>query len=202
MITRCPFFSLIFLVFAAACFACSQPVTIVLQPLGKVDARIIQTAREGILSLYRVKVLVLEPADLPPEAYYSPNKRYRAEKLLSFLDRTADKRYTKIVGLTSVDISTDKGDIPDWGIFGLGSLGGRCCVISTFRLRHGNPSPGLFHERIVRVVNHEIGHTFGLDHCPNYGCSMEDARGTIITVDREKGLCSECRTRLKKFIQE
>ena len=49
---------------------------------------------------------------------------------------------------------------------------------------------------LKQVVMHEIGHTLGLDHCPNYGCLMEDARGTVLTVDREYDLCGDCRQRL------
>ena len=90
-----------------------------------------------------------------------------------------------------------KGEYDDWGIFGQGWLGGRACVVSTYRLGRGKVSEDLFRERFVKVVNHEIGHTFGLDHCPTQGCLMADAEGTIKTVDQEAGgLCQGCRQRL------
>ena len=90
-----------------------------------------------------------------------------------------------------------KGEYDDWGIFGQGWLGGRACVVSTYRLGRGKVSEDLFRERFVKVVNHEIGHTFGLDHCPTQGYLMADAEGTIKTVDQEAGgLCQGCRQRL------
>jgi archaemetzincin len=134
-------------------------------------------------------------------AYYAPRERYRAEKLLDWLESEfagENSRYLKIVGLTESDISTTKGDIPDWGVFGLGSLGGKTCVISTRRLRpkEGQPRTILV-ERLVKVINHEIGHTFGLEHCPTDRCLMQDALGTVRTVDREDGnFCPVCAAKL------
>lgn len=177
-----------------------KPVVAV-QPLGEVDGALLAEVRSGILTLYDVEVKVLPAVGLPAEAYYKPRARYRAEKLLGFLLRVSQglpaPGAEKIVGLTQKDISTTKEPYEDWGIFGLGTLGGRTCVVSTYRLRKGNAARDLFLKRLVKVVNHEVGHTFGLEHCPTSGCLMEDAAGTIRTVDAESGdLCPACRALL------
>lgn len=101
----------------------------------------------------------------------------------------------KIVGLTEKDISTTKGEIEDWGVFGLGYLPGKACIVSTFRLgAKAEPADAerIKRERLVKVVIHEIGHNFGLDHCPEIRCTMQDAMGSILTVDRENGFCRKC----------
>jgi archaemetzincin len=181
----------------------TRPVVAVL-PLGTVDSLVVQKAAAGIRDFYPVRIAILPPADLPDSAYYRPNQRYRAEKILDFLDAIAEdygNEYLKIVGITSVDISTTKGDIYDWGIFGLGYMPGRVCIISSFRLGRKNVGEKLFYERLVKVVNHELGHNFGLNHCPNQHCLMEDAKGTIKTVDGETGaLCPLCHEQLKEFL--
>ena len=133
---------------------------------------------------------VLPKKKLPLSAWYAPRKRWRAEKLLDFLDDLAGAKSgcDYLVGFTARDISTSKDHIKDWGVFGLGTIGGPSCVVSTFRLGARKASRRKKAERSIKVVNHELGHTFGLLHHPGKACLMEDAKGTIRTVDAEHGL--------------
>lgn len=173
-----------------------------MQPLGAFDTAMVRQVVKGINACYNVDISITPERSVPDSAYYAPNKRFRAEIILRILDAQADTKYTKLVGLTNADISTTKGQHYDWGVFGLGMYNGRVCVISTFRLRKGKPSRSRLVGRLVKVVNHELGHTFGLWHCPNRGCLMEDAQGTIKTVDRETGtFCVDCRARLADIVK-
>jgi archaemetzincin len=142
-------------------------------------------------------VTALAAVGLPKAAYYAPRQRYRAEKLLEFLRDSCRATFTKIVGITEVDISTTKGEYYDWGIFGLATIGGAACVVSSFRLK-GKASAERFLTRLLGTVTHELGHTFGLLHCPTKGCVMEDAKGTVKTVDASTGkFCAGCRKLLE-----
>lgn len=177
-------------------------VIVALQPLGNVDHALLEEVQSGIQSLYDVQVRILPGRELPGEAYYKPRGRYRAEKLLDFLLTLPSGSADKVIGLTQQDISTTKGEHADWGIFGLGLLGGRVCIVSSFRLRKGPAAPDLFKARLRKVVNHELGHTFGLEHCSTPDCLMEDAGGSIKTVDMETGeLCPVCRARLGALLK-
>jgi archaemetzincin len=167
-------------------------LNVALQPLGKVSPGAVETSAAAVRSYYKAKVAILKEVPLPASAYTRPRNRYRAEKLLTFLNGPACRGYDKVIGLTERDISTTKGEVADWGVFGLGSLGGRVCVVSTFRLKPG-ASQNKALERLKKVVNHELGHTLGLPHCPVPGCMMADAKGTISIVDGETGkLCPAC----------
>jgi archaemetzincin len=215
----------------ACCFSQGwpgQPVTVAIVPLDFNQTEVLDFIASAINSCYYARVSTLPVQGLPPETFYQPRQRYRAEKILDHLETNISSDYQKVLGITGRDISTTKGDIYDWGIFGLGSLNGRVCVVSTFRLkgkaRHklsakrdvyaatrgveyaynleNYSNRNILKQRIAKVVNHELGHTFGLDHCSNYGCLMEDAGGGIEVVDRENGLfCKDCRKKLGDIVK-
>lgn len=157
-----------------------------LEILGDFPESAIPAIEAGLQHELRVQVLPTSRRPLPQEAYYRPRKRYRAEKLLRVLEREQPAR-TSVLGMTEVDISTTKGHYKDWGVFGLGMIGGTSSVISTFRLRRGRPSAELYRFRIVSAAVHEVGHMLGLNHCTEPRCVMNDAEGSIETVDNSTG---------------
>lgn len=173
--------------------------TIALQPLGKVpSAELDSVKRIVVVSYPNAKVSVLPERDLPPSAWYPSRSRWRAEKLLAALYVWKPPGVDRIAGITEEDISTTKGPHADWGIFGYGQIGGPTCVISGFRLGKGTNSAGRA-RRLAWTVTHELGHTFGLEHCPVPGCLMEDAAGKAATLDRSSGLfCPRCKAFLAR----
>lgn len=181
---------------ATSAWAGPLPV-VAIQPLGPVNPADIQQVKAGIEALYAVTVEILPEKPLPKAAYYPPRDRYKADDITDALSGASQAGPNKIVGLTATDISTTTDQGKDWGIMGLGQLGGGACVVSTFRLRSGKAGGKLFHARLVKVVNHELGHTFGLDHCPVAACLLQDKRGKIASVDAESGRpCAACSARL------
>ncbi len=61
-------------------------------------------------------------------------------------------------------------------VYGQAQLGGKVAVVSLARLRpefHGLPaSPEVLARRAAAEAVHEVGHTFGLVHCPDRRCPM------------------------------
>jgi archaemetzincin len=171
---------------------------LLIQPLGKeLPNEDMALVKQALVGIYDVQIRVWPRVDLPEQAYYEPRRRYRAEKILPFLLEKLPGDGDRILGLTGVDISTDKGNIKDWGILGLANLGGKECIVSAFRC-YGQAREDA-HARILlaKVAVHEVGHTLGLDHCTTKGCLMEDAGGLIRTCDREYDICTRCRSMLK-----
>jgi len=194
----------VFLVVAAVSTARAEepaepkPFTVCVQTLGSHHANLVPVIRRGIETLYGVRTELLAHRGLPKSAYYKPRRRYRAEKLLDFIDKHVVPKHrecNRIIAFTRLDISTSKPPHRDWGIFGLATLDGPSGVVSTFRLRR-RARRTLLAKRAVKVVNHELGHTLGAPHVSELGCLMEDGAGTIKTVDRETGLLCDLSRRI------
>lgn len=170
---------------------------LVIQPLGPALAGAdVAFVCRALGAFYAFDVRVLPRVPLPRSAYYPPRHRWRAEKLLAFLSKHGPPDASRVLGLTAEDISTTKGKIRDWGILGLATIGGRSGVGSSFRCARGARGAEARRIRLGKVCVHEVGHTLGLEHCPNAGCLMQDAAGTVTTLDREVDLCADCRLKL------
>ncbi len=168
-----------------------------LQPLGSALPQAeLQLVSAAIQAFYAVRLQVLPPILLPRSAFYAPRQRYRAEKLLEFLVERADPEARVSLGLLAGDISTTKGPIFDWGILGLATLDGRSAVLSSFRCKRQAKSPQHARVRFAKTAVHELGHSFGLEHCPIEGCLMHDGEGSVLTTDTEHDLCPATRQRL------
>lgn len=154
---------------------------------------------------YHIKTVVLNEIKLPKSAFVQiKSPRYRADSLLHIQSRNMPDSIDILIGLSPKDISTTKyqGDrktiktpaskYTDWGIFGLGEVGGKSCIVSTYRLRN-KVSKKQYFTRLQRIATHEVGHVLGLHHCPTPECVMNDANESISTIDKSTGeLCQKC----------
>ena len=172
------------------------PDTILLVSMSFGEINLIDPIESKVTSFYHIPVKrVIAP--LPAFAFFKQRNRYRADSLLNYLAAINNGRYRFVAGLTSKDISCTNGQIPDWGVFGLGSLSAKGCVTSSYRLKK-NASLRLLTERIQKVILHEIGHNHGLNHCLSpYPCFMKAANGKISEVDSEPmDMCKLCREKI------
>jgi archaemetzincin len=201
------------------------PKTLLLVPLGNVPQTEVEEVRQTLLRYYRLQITVAPHTPFPA---YTTNQavakelkmelplRYRADSLLRFLNKQVRGKHDYILGIANVDITctnryeNGKGQImfpvwmhADWGIFGLGYLGGKACIVSSFRLRFDNPPLAKLNNRIAKVARHEVGHNFGLNHCPEF-CFMSaaDLRNALVALDNESdSLCGGCKRKLGSLLK-
>ncbi len=161
------------------------------QPFEPYPKAMLPAVVRGITYVYGFKVEVLDAVPLPASTWYAPRRRHRADQLLTWMRAellAKTPQCSWIVGLTKSDVSVTKGEHRDWGVLGLGEVGGRVAVVSSFRTHKKLTKPHTALRRTVKVVNHEIGHMMGLPHQKGPGCLMNDAEGTVLTTDLETGL--------------
>lgn len=153
--------------------------------------------------VYQVEVRRLDPRVLPRSAFTAPRRRYRADRLLDYLGEQIPEgapARTRVLGLTTADISTSKDGFKDWGIFGLGALNGTAAVVSSHRLRRKAKNAAQVQWRVTNTAVHELGHVLGLDHCEEPRCVMLDAQGGISNTDDSTGEPGPtCRAKLDRL---
>lgn len=183
-----------------------QQTVVAIQPLGNYNASLAKEIQQAITRYYGVKVQIQKQKPIPESHFVTiKSPRYRADSIIHYLKETKPAGIDYVIGFTDLDISTTKTDsrgnvmkpvekYTDWGVMGLAYLGGPTGVVSTFRLKS---KPALLKERTVKVALHELGHEFGLPHCPDKKCFMTDAVESIQTIDNARlDLCATCKRKI------
>lgn len=167
-------------------------------PVGRTGVEISGLAEELARRFAFSSFGVEEPVGVPPRAYVAERRQYDAAVILDAL-LGLSRPGERVLGITGVDLCV-RGSGLNF-IFGLAQCPGRAAVVSTFRLRpefYGEKNGGLFRKRILKECVHELGHTFGLDHCPSPDCVMSFSN-SIADVDRKgDDLCRRCREELER----
>lgn len=173
-------------------------------PLGPVSPETLASLVAGLQGHAEIEASLHASVPLSETRRAKRAGRYLASNMLTVLARAPDTQDGKVLGVTEVDIVAEKDGNPEWGVLGLGSLDGKSCVLSTFRMRRawdrGGADEAIVRSRLWKTAVHEVGHTLGLEHCPTQGCVMEDGHGTVATTDRETDLCPSCAARFRAAI--
>ncbi len=138
----------------------------------------------------------IHPAAIEAGRAFDPTRRqYGAPALLEELSRlpgVSGGPSVKVLGVADVDLF-----IPILTfVFGQAQLSERTAVLSVLRLReefYGLPAnEARFLDRCEKEAIHELGHTFGLIHCPFYDCAMHFSNSVEEIDLKSNGLCRRC----------
>ena len=167
---------------------------ITLKPLGNIAHEIMDELKDRIVGVFHCPVeMEADVIDLS-QAYNSERKQYLSSRLLASLKKTDQDE--RVVGITDVDLFAPSLKF----VFGEADMVSGTAIISLCRLRQEyyglTPDENLFLERVAKEVVHELGHTFGLGHCPNNKCVMHFSNSLADTDLKETYFCNKCRPKI------
>jgi archaemetzincin len=175
---------------------------IYLQPIERdtddsLDQEVMQHLSKDLMKQFGVACRVLRPIELTTDAYDPRRDQYLAQIILSNLKALGFPQAEKVLAIVREDLYADELNF----VFGQAELGGKYGIISLARLIPALPyrDENLYYRRVLTEAVHELGHTFGLGHCPNILCVMHFSNTIHDTDVKSARFCSHCEARLGMY---
>ena len=125
--------------------------------------------------------------NLPSQYFNKERNRYLASGLLDELAK--HRNNDAVIGVTDYIIFKPNKKSDTFGIMGMSYTNTFKSIVSTKKPLNGKEQSK---DNICKLALHELGHGFGLKHCPNETCYMVDAEGTMKIVNAI-GFCESCK---------
>ncbi len=165
---------------------------IVIEPMGGADSGVMEAVSKAVEAVYKVKAPVGNGLPEPRHAYDSARRQYQASAFLRELRASRKEDGDILLGVADADLYAPGLNF----IFGEADIFGRAAVIALARLRqefYGYAAePGILAERAVKEALHELGHVWGLDHCPDPNCVMFFSNSILDTDRKRSAYCDKC----------
>ncbi|MBW2572487.1 MAG: archaemetzincin family Zn-dependent metalloprotease [Deltaproteobacteria bacterium] len=167
-----------------------KPVGVV--PLGEVPEIVLKVIAGHITRCFKLTTQIFPSLEEPEYALDERRLQYNAGIIIETFESMHFSDHDKVIAVLNQDLF-----IPIFThVFGEARQGGKCGLVSLFRLAK-NPDGSsqlrsLIHERAAKVALHELGHLFNLLHCEHKLCLMHFS-GSIEELDEMSfHLCEYC----------
>jgi archaemetzincin len=169
--------------------------------INKVDSILLEKLRTNLEKIFGQKIRVRQISLDLEFAYNSERKQYYSSAILEKLRNTSSEAGERVLSLVDIDLY-----VPDLNfVFGEADIVEKLAVISTKRLRqeyYGLPKDEeLLLDRTSKESVHELGHTYGLRHCPDKSCVMYFSNSLQDTDFKSSSFCENCKRKLMLVIR-
>ncbi len=140
-------------------------------------------------------ILTERPYPIPRLAFDKDLGKYRVEgfflkglDIKTDVERVHNVSIDKILLLTDVDLC----DPPLMDGFGYSdNVTHISAIVSLYRLQRG-ANREVLRDRLVKECLHELGHTYGMDHCAKSSCPMSVSPSVLEIDQKTKVFCQRC----------
>jgi archaemetzincin len=174
-----------------------QQQKIYLTPVGTLEKQVLDHLQKELPQRFGFSCAVTPEIPIPEKAYNPERRQYLSTALLRELKKKMPKDTKKRLGIVDKDLHVPELNF----VFGEAELRGKAAVIALPRLRQEyyrlKPNQKLFLARTLKEAVHELGHTFGLRHCPNPKCVMHFSNSLRDTDVKNPEFCEKCQPKLE-----
>jgi archaemetzincin len=186
---------------------------IYLQKVGRLDQSMLISLKNNLMPQlvdFNCKVEYFKDKIALTDLLYNKSKeQYNASKILKKIVRNIQKKEIfRILGLIDEDIYSKDYNF----IFGLANRRLGVAIVSLTRLREDfykrisniyrkQETKKEIEERLLKEAIHELGHTFGLNHCDNL-CVMRFSNSLKDTDKKPKEFCNACFKIVNRFFKK
>ncbi|MDI6760385.1 MAG: archaemetzincin family Zn-dependent metalloprotease [Candidatus Brocadiaceae bacterium] len=201
--------SLLFLALATNTPCMAQHSRVVyLLPVGKVEKGLLKELAQSLRDKLGVTAEVGEAVEISKAAFDQGRNQYNSTRVLQGLETTRPRiskgrvTLSQLLAVTEVDLFVPNLNF----VFGEALPTKDMAIISLCRLRqefYGKPADTtLLMERTVKEAVHELGHVWGMRHCPDSHCVMFFSNSLLDTDRKSDTFCKRCKGLLKDNVQE
>lgn len=170
---------------------------IYIQPIGEIEQELLDYLNAELKKVYGYPCKVASRIEVPEISYNVDRKQYSAEDLVLRMIEQTPSDAKRLLGVVDADLFVPGLNF----VFGLAY--GNTAIIALTRLRPEFYGEGknerLFRKRALKEAIHELGHTFGLTHCPDIKCIMHFSNNLAETDIKGPGFCRVCSARLGEY---
>jgi archaemetzincin len=167
-------------------------------PVGTVASQPLDWIEAAAADWFPFPVARLLALALPEGSYDAVRGQYRSVEIMKALAQSAPADAAQILGVTEADLAIPALTF----LFGQAQYDGPVALVSLCRLRQEfyglPPNAALLRERVTKEMLHEMGHTFGLAHCPDAGCAMCFSADLGLVDAKSESYCRRCGAHLAR----